>query len=154
MDNDAPTEAVVFHAPGEKRAGRKDVKYRWLVVGEDTGGAFTMVDSVVPPGRGSGMHRHRRTNEAIYVLEGELTFLAGERTMHATRGSFVYVPCGVVHEFENQGVGPARMLVVISPSGFEEVYEELTELYRTGQPDAATIQDVCLRHDLEMVDSP
>ena len=61
-----------------------------------------------------------------------LTFVAGGHTVRAEAGAFVDVPHGVVHEFVNPTDEPARMLLVISASGSEEVYEELTELYRQG----------------------
>jgi quercetin dioxygenase-like cupin family protein len=123
-----------------------------LVVGDDTAGGFAMVESVVPPGEGSGLHRHQRTDEALHILEGALTVVAGGRTVRAEAGAFVYVPHGVVHECVNSTDEPARLLLVISPSGLEEVYEELTELYQQGHPDPATIRAVQLKHDLEVLE--
>jgi quercetin dioxygenase-like cupin family protein len=39
--------------------------------GEDTGGAFTLIEVLVPPGSGPPPHIHRREDEMFYVLAGE-----------------------------------------------------------------------------------
>src|SRR5687768_16970647 len=38
--------------------------------GEDTGGAYALTDSVVPPGGGPPPHIHHWEDEAFWVLEG------------------------------------------------------------------------------------
>src|SRR3954451_25102351 len=39
--------------------------------GEDTGGAFAPIEVLVPSQSGPLPHRHRREDEAFYVMEGE-----------------------------------------------------------------------------------
>jgi mannose-6-phosphate isomerase-like protein (cupin superfamily) len=53
--------------------------------GEDTGGAYSLTDSVVPPGGGPPPHVHHREDEAFWVLEGELEVMVGESTFMASR---------------------------------------------------------------------
>lgn len=92
------------------------------------GGAYSVLERVSEPGTpGTPLHVHRVTEEAFYVLEGTFGFRAGERTFEGTAGAFVFVPRGLEHAYWNEGATPARMLITISPPGFEGYFEELTE---------------------------
>jgi len=61
---------------------------------------------------------HHREDEAFWILEGELTFRIGERQLQAGPGSFVFGPRGVPHSYRVDR-GPARILYILSPAGFE-----------------------------------
>ena len=60
--------------------------------GESTDGALGLVEAAVPPGGRPVAHAHTRTNEAFYVLSGELEILDGTRTFIAGAGDFVFIP--------------------------------------------------------------
>ena len=61
------------------------------------------------------------------MLEGELEFVVGERTLSASAGSVVYAPRGVLHGFRNVGTTHSRMAVIITPAGLEKFFEEVGE---------------------------
>jgi uncharacterized RmlC-like cupin family protein len=66
---------------------------------------------------GSGpeyMHVHHSDDEAWHVLEGTLTFKFGERTVHASAGTTVFVPAGVPHAYYEAN-GPTRYLIILTP---------------------------------------
>jgi quercetin dioxygenase-like cupin family protein len=67
---------------------------------EQTGGAFGLIDNVLPGGFASPYHLHRNEDESFYVAEGEMTFYVGEERIKAAAGAFVYGPRGVPHGFE------------------------------------------------------
>lgn len=46
--------------------------YRILFTGEQTGGAFAVIDMLIPPGGGPGPHAHAHFEESFYVVDGEL----------------------------------------------------------------------------------
>jgi quercetin dioxygenase-like cupin family protein len=94
-------------------------------VGEDTGGAYALTDSVVPPGGGPPPHIHHREDEAFWVLEGELEVMVGETTFRAGAGLFVHLPKDIPHTYENVGTGPARFLTLIVPARLEKFFEEV-----------------------------
>jgi hypothetical protein len=71
-----------------------------------------------PEGEGP-LHVHYREDEGFWVLEGQLTFEVGEETIEAGPGSFVFGPKDVPHRFTVES-GPARLLFILSPAGFEE----------------------------------
>jgi mannose-6-phosphate isomerase-like protein (cupin superfamily) len=78
------------------------------VASEDTDGAFSIVEESTPPRGGPPPRLHRQQGEALYVLEGEVEFLVGERTIRAGTGSCVYVPGRTLHTFKNVGTSPLR----------------------------------------------
>ena len=96
--------------------------YRFLAVGEQTGGKYAMWEAVVPPGGGPPPHVHSREEESFYVLEGEITFhVAGERLV-AQAGMFANMPIGVPHSFKNDSGQPARMIISVAPAGLEQMF--------------------------------
>ncbi len=93
--------------------------------GRDTGGAYALTDSVVPPQGGPPPHIHHREDEAFWVLEGRLAVLVGENRFEAGAGIFVHLPRGVLHSYQNVGTGPARFLTLMVPAGLEKFFEEV-----------------------------
>src|SRR3712207_2731996 len=93
------------HVPPDE--GRRlwvvDELMTFKATGEDTGGAYLLTDSVVPPQGGPPPHVHNREDEAFWVLEGELEVSVGESGFRAGAGSFVHLPRGVPHSFRNSG---------------------------------------------------
>lgn len=102
--------------------------YTFKVTGEQTNGAFTVIDQVIQPQGGPPPHIHRREDECFYVLQGKFSFLHGDQQTDAEAGSFVYVPKGTLHTFKNIGPEPGRLLVTITPAGLEEFF------YAIGSP--------------------
>src|ERR687894_522221 len=125
---EANARAAIHVAPDE---GRR----LWVVgelltlkmVGNDTDGAFALIEEITPPQGGPPPHMHTREDETFYVLEGELEFVVGERNISAAAGSVVYGPRGVLHSFRNVGSTPSRMAVIITPAGLEQFFEEVGE---------------------------
>ena len=78
---------------------------------------FAMIEIVA--GRELEAHVHDNEDDAFYILEGEMTFLFGDRSVAAPPGTFVLVPPGVEHGFRNDGDGPVRMLNIHAPAGFD-----------------------------------
>jgi mannose-6-phosphate isomerase-like protein (cupin superfamily) len=85
---------------------------------EQTGGHYTLVEVLNAEGEGP-LHVHYREDEGFWILEGELTVEVGEERIKAGPGSFVFGPKGVPHRYIVES-GPARLLFILSPGGFEE----------------------------------
>ena len=123
------TPAEIIHArPGEGAAFSAvgDV-YRNLATGAQTGGAYALCEARVLPGGGPPPHVHRREDEAFFILEGAITFTLGERRVVATAGTFVQAPRDLPHAFKNDGAVPARMLIMVTPPGFEQFMAEFAQ---------------------------
>lgn len=98
--------------------------YVILASGDDTAGACCLLEAIIPPEGGPPMHLHEREDESFYVLEGEVTFTAGERSVTAGSGSFVQLPKGTPHCFKNNSNAPVRMLIQCVPAGFDRFMQE------------------------------
>jgi mannose-6-phosphate isomerase-like protein (cupin superfamily) len=115
----------------------------FLALGEETGGAFTLFEEATSPGSSAFPHLHHGEDQAFYVLDGEYAFECGGRAFGAKPGSFVYVPRGSVHSFENVGTKPGRLLILSAPAGgteafFFEVGEPATD---RSSPPASTVPE-------------
>lgn len=95
--------------------------YTILLTGKDTGGRYTLIDMLVPPGGGPPPHRHD-FEEMFTVLEGEieLTFRGDKQVARA--GETVNIPANAPHVFTNASEQPARLLCMCTPSGQEEFF--------------------------------
>jgi quercetin dioxygenase-like cupin family protein len=89
-----------------------------------TGGAFSIVEHPLDPGRLIPPHIHYNEDELSYVVSGEVGVRIGDRDYVAGPGSYVFKPRGIPHTFWNAGDEPVRLLELISPAGFERYFEE------------------------------
>ena len=124
---------------------------RFMIEGEATDGAFSLVEHPLPPrALGAPVHTHRNEDEYSYVLEGRIGVQLGETVLEASAGELVFKPRGVPHAFWNAGDEPARLLELISPAGFEGYFRELAPLLAAPEPDRGAIGEVVQRYELEI----
>jgi quercetin dioxygenase-like cupin family protein len=116
--------------PGEGETARSPIggDVTFIARGEQTNGALTALDVGVPPGEGPALHLHTREEESIYVLEGDLRWKLGDELRATPAGSFVFIPRGLAHCFQNVGQTRARMLVTFTPAGMEGFFDRLSDL--------------------------
>jgi mannose-6-phosphate isomerase-like protein (cupin superfamily) len=113
---------AVFKADGAETADRYCVSEWWLQAGDS----------------GPGPHSHEDNVELFYVIEGTMSFLAGDRWMDAPAGSFLRVPAGVTHDFENRTTERAGVLNVFLPGGFEVLMPAIVDYFaKQGDADRA-----------------
>jgi quercetin dioxygenase-like cupin family protein len=93
---------------------------RAKAIGEQTGGTFSLVEALCPPGYATPLHIHYLEDEAVYVLAGCLTFYSAGRPVPAAPGSYVYQPRGLAHGFRVEGDAPARLLCLTIPAGADQ----------------------------------
>ena len=89
---------------------------------EDTGGALGLVEARFYRGFGPPLHVHTREDEAFYVLEGDIRIRQGDDEFVAGPGAWVWGPRGVPHAFKVESEN-ARALVLVTPGGFEQMFE-------------------------------
>lgn len=93
-----------------------------LLEGAQTGEAFSLFDVHVSPGKGVPPHYHERESESFIVTEGELTFWIDGTTATAVPGDVLHAPKLVPHQFTNTSERPARLYVIVTPSGLEHFF--------------------------------
>jgi quercetin dioxygenase-like cupin family protein len=101
---------------------------RFMIRSEESGGRFSLVEHPIPPRTlAAPLHRHTNEDEYSYVLEGRMGAQLGDQVVHAAEGDLVFKPRDQWHTFWNAGDGPCRILEIISPGGFERLFEEAAE---------------------------
>lgn len=126
----AVPEPVVL-APGESRSQKLNSSGAEIfpkVLGQDNGGNFFAGVGMIPPMAGPPMHMHTREDEWFYILKGELTFEIGGKRIVAGPGTSVFAPREVPHAFRNFTNEMVETLCVVTPSGFEEFFSEVSRI--------------------------
>lgn len=109
--------AAVFKADGEETQGKYSISEWWLE----------------PNTKGPGAHSHPE-DDVFYVLAGTMSVLVGESWTHAEPGSFVLVPGGLTHDFENRGSVRAGVLNLSIPGDFEPHMPGISEWFHEHPP--------------------
>jgi mannose-6-phosphate isomerase-like protein (cupin superfamily) len=66
-----------------------------------------------------------------------MSFLVGGHWVDAPKGSFVLVPAGVTHDFQNRGSIRAGVLNFSSPGNFEQDMPAIAEWFASNPPGRA-----------------
>ena len=98
--------------PGEQTAMR--------IESHQTNGAFSLTEVMVAPNAGPPLHIHHDADEVLYVLEGTVDFVCNGRRFRTGPSGIAAIPRGSAHAFRNFENEPARMLVLLTPGGFEQ----------------------------------
>jgi quercetin dioxygenase-like cupin family protein len=99
--------------------------FEQLLTAQDTDGALGMALVTQPPGVATPLHVHSREAEAFFLLEGTMTYRAGEETFRLSAGDLLWLPAGVPHAFRVTGRTPVRFLGLIAPGGLLALYDEV-----------------------------
>ena len=112
---------VVMLGPGKGR--RYSMGKMWSIFksdGIETGGKYSISEWwIEPKTKGPGIHFHDE-DDVFYVIEGTMSFHVNGKWINAKKGSFVLVPGGTKHDFENRSTKRAGILNFCIPGNFEE----------------------------------
>jgi quercetin dioxygenase-like cupin family protein len=89
---------------------------------QDTGGEYTLIDSVVRQGTEPPPHTHTFEDEELLVLAGELEYRYGTQAGLLRPGERVTMPKGLEHYFRS-ATSEVRLLVRLSPGGLETSFK-------------------------------
>jgi mannose-6-phosphate isomerase-like protein (cupin superfamily) len=79
--------------------------------GADHGATISLILDHSEPGTGPRLHRHTY-DETWVVIEGNLTFQAGQEELEAGPGDIVIVPPDTPHKFTNTGTERAYLVCI------------------------------------------
>ena len=122
--------------------------------GRDTGGALSVVESHDVPGGGPPPHIHHREDETFQVLEGEYEFTVGGKTILAKPGATLFAPRGLPHTYRCLSQTTGKLMVVLTPPGFEEFFEEIGALNAQQQQDIPRVLEIARQFELEILPPP
>lgn len=89
-----------------------------------------------PHTAGPGAHAHPE-DDVFYVVDGTMSFLVGGEWLACAKGSFVLVPAGATHDFENRSSERAGALNFSVPGGFEQNMGMIVEWFSKNPPGPA-----------------
>ncbi|MCC6626523.1 MAG: quercetin 2,3-dioxygenase [Chloroflexi bacterium] len=135
-----------------------DAEPRWytgalvtfLAMGEQTGGQFAVFEATARAGEAIPAHTHSREDEAFYILDGAMSGAVDGVPFQAGQGDFVFLPRGLAHTWQADA-GPLRLLVFLTPAGFEQSFLEFSEpapertLPPAAPPDFALLERLMVR---------
>ena len=101
--------------------------YHFKTDGTHVENAYTLVEEEFW-GETTPLHVHPGAEEALYVLAGEVEVWAQGTTSVATTGAFIVVPRGAPHGLRRLSAEPVRMLTIVSPPGFEQIFAAVAEI--------------------------
>ena len=121
----APTPSIVVaRAAGSGNATwALGSLFERLVSAAETGGQLGAAVVTQPPGAATPLHVHTREAEVWYLLEGTMTYRAGEQVVRMAAGDFIYLPRNVPHAFRITGAAPARSLTLTVPGPLLDLYD-------------------------------
>jgi quercetin dioxygenase-like cupin family protein len=131
------------------------------VSGEQTGGAFSLADTLARRGNASPVHVHDRDDETFFVLDGELRVIVGEEDYAAGPGTVAVLPRRLRHAYVVTSA-TARFLTLHTPGGFERFAAEVGEPAQAptlpsqpaGPPDFAALAQAAARHGITILAPP
>src|SRR5215475_14169958 len=138
--------------PGDGTEGfLGSIGVRWLIDGFEAGERFSLVEHPMSPrALAAPLHLHTREDEYSFVLEGRMGALLGDEVVEAGPGDLVFKPRNQWHTFWNAGDEPCRILEIISPAGFEQFFQELSDLGGALAVDPEVLAELNGRYGLEM----
>jgi quercetin dioxygenase-like cupin family protein len=107
---------------------------RLITGAANTGGRYTMLEQVIPPGWGPPRHIHSREDEIFYILEGSYELHVGDELRTVSAGASAILPHGIPHGFRNVAPTHSRLLCVITPGGLEEYFLALAKYSQPPSP--------------------
>lgn len=122
------------------------VRHRVLATAEQTGGAYTLLKLSIPKDAGIPAHVHTHEDELFHVLEGSAEFLVGAEKVDARAGATIVGPRGKPHAYKATSNEPCRMIIVVTPGGFEQFLGKLK-----GAKGPAEIVAIAGRHGITFV---
>ncbi|HYW56010.1 MAG TPA: cupin domain-containing protein [Polaromonas sp.] len=136
--SDLPPRAAVVLGPSEGRPyPMGSISAVFKADGAETAGAYSISEWWLEPHtQGPGAHAHPE-DDVFYVIEGVMSFFVNGAWIDATKGSFVLVPGGSTHDFENRSASRAGALNFSAPGNFEQHMPGIAEWFAEHPPGRA-----------------
>jgi quercetin dioxygenase-like cupin family protein len=126
----APVREPLIIAPDQGRhyaMGRMSAVFK--ADGPQTQHGYSISEWWLEPNtRGPGAHAHP-DDHVFYILEGTMSVQLAGQWIHAIRGSYVLIPGGTAHDFENRGATRSGFISINVPGGFENKMPHIVQAF-------------------------
>ena len=155
IDPDVP--AVIVRGVTAETLGNPDQPpaVRLLADSSATGGAVSAQRVFLGPGaEGANPHRHTRSSEVFYVLDGSVQILAGTEVVTMQQGDLAVVPPQLPHAFAATADSGGDLLIMITPGVERFGYFRLLARVLQGQAPFDELLAAQDRYDNYFLESP
>jgi len=135
----------------ERHLKIRNDELHFTAYGEETGGAYLLLELRIVPGGGPPTHLHRHDAESFVVIEGSFRIRQGDVVRDVGPGAFVYGAPGVPHGFTNIGTGVGRLLVIDAPPKIEGYFRALAAHCAADTLSAEVQRDLYRQYGMEWV---
>lgn len=104
------------------------------IYGASTNNVFSQLELVEFPQYNTPLHLHEVTDEVFYIIEGTLTIYINGEVKELQQGSVLLIPSGTPHAQGNFTDKKVRVLITLSPSGFENFFVERAAIVNKHPP--------------------
>lgn len=133
-DEAVPRVPVVLGANEGRSYDMGRIRAVFKADGDETAGRYSISEwRLEPRTTGPGAHSHPE-DDVFYVVEGTVAVRVGDDWVDAPKGSFVLVPGGVTHDFENRSDAPVAFLNVSAPGDFEPAMPGIRDWFLENPP--------------------
>ena len=94
----------------------------------ETDGEMGMFTSRFQEPGGPPLHIHEDAAEAFYLLDGSAELVSGDQRFELQAGQVAFVPKGVEHTFHMKEDEGGKILVIVTPGGFEGFFAATRQL--------------------------
>ena len=139
-------------AGGEDSGSRLSSPLSVLLTGEETGGRLAVIETVETKGAEHPYRVHTREDQAVYVLEGLVSYSVHGAWLRCPAGTCLLLPKGCEYAYSVESER-ARLLVVAVPAGIEGCYRELDDTDGApwaSAPDFERLVTVAARYGVEI----
>ncbi|WP_433475863.1 cupin domain-containing protein [Spirillospora sp. CA-142024] len=125
-----------------------------LIDSEDTGAALSASRLTLVDGADGALpHRHLRSSEFFYILDGAAEFLLGEGIQSLHKGDFLVIPPGLPHAFGAARGADTDLLIGITPGVQRFDYFRMLQRVAEGQDSPDSLRPVQEQYDVHLLDS-
>jgi mannose-6-phosphate isomerase-like protein (cupin superfamily) len=144
------TAVPIIHPPGSGQAvGVLRSRSTFKATSAQTGGAYALLEQVIPAGHGPPLHVHRHETEIFYILEGEFELTVGTEKVPAPAGTAAVCPRDIPHTFRNVGSSPGKLLLTVIPGRFGDYFLEVDKV---NDGDREAIKALAAKYDVEILE--
>jgi mannose-6-phosphate isomerase-like protein (cupin superfamily) len=118
--------------------------------GEETEGAFTLLEAAEPADFGPPMHIHHDCGEAFFVLDGLYRIFIEADEFDCPAGSFVWIPRGLRHGFR-VGALPSRKLNLYAPAAMVGYFDGLSAAIASDTATDERLDEIARAASVEIV---
>lgn len=94
--------------------------------GRETNGRYCIIELFATQEGAPPWHVHQNEDEGFYVLEGAFTFYVGDKVYQGKAGDYFMAPKGIPHTYTVNSKGIAKVLMICSPAGFEDLVRAMS----------------------------